>query len=638
MSKIHKIAVFISHIYGDYQSNLCQGVIDKATEFGYHVDIFNSNDEKVLGKYATGESSVLQIPNPSTYDGVILSSGTYLVRELMDHVIETLREWNCPVIDINSATSPFPTVLFDNNSPVADLVTHLATTHKLTKISYLGHSVEKQISYARESHYTRAMLNMGLSAHINVANCDYSRSSLCHALDTLLESKPQAIICYNDTWAFQVMEELALRGYSIPEDIAVTGSDDLEFGQNISPSLTTITFPTYELGEQAFMLLLAQLDHTATENTITVKAAPRYGASCGCAACNTEPPILFNNKLKAKIDTLESIYLKDIHMSSSLQGLTDMDEAMDTLTIFLQNIEQEQGIVGLRECYLCLYSDWEQISNQVRRLTQLEETPEQDKMLLKLALRDHVKLPECTFSRSDSLPEFLRKTGSQVYVFTPLYFDDKSFGYLCQAFENNKISYPFSFVSWLQTVNGMLQTISDNRNMQLMLDRLEEIYSHDSLTGLLNLQSFNMLTPAFLKKAEQRASGLVTIVLDLDHLKFINDKYGHAEGNFAIQVLGQAISQICTDDLMACRFGGDEFYLLGTNMTGEEAQNTIFRVQKYLENYNENNKKTYLISVSGGYASATDYTEDALQDAFKIADQNMYRQKEMRHAAMKIPK
>ena len=325
-------------------------------------------------------------------------------------------------------------------------------------------------------------------------------------------------------------------------------------------------------------------------------------------------------------------------MSSSLQGITDMDVAMDTLTIFLQNIEEEQGIVGLRECYLCLYSDWEQISKQVRRLTQLEAAPERDKTLLKLALRDHVRLPECTFSRSDSLPEFLRKSGSQVYVFTPLYFDDKSFGYLCQAFENNKISYPFSFVSWLQTVNGMLQTISDNRNMQLMLDRLEEIYSHDSLTGLLNLQSFNMLTPAFLKRAEQKASGLVTIVLDLDHLKFINDKYGHAEGNFAIQVLGQAISQFCTDDLMACRFGGDEFYLLGTNMTGEEAQNTIFRVQKYLENYNENNKKTYLISVSGGYASATDYTEDALQEAFKIADQNMYRQKEMRHAAMKVPK
>lgn len=638
MSRIHKIAVFISHIYGDYQSKLCQGIIDKATEFGYRVDIFNSNDEEILGKYTTGESSVLKIPNPVTYDGVITSSGTYYVRELREKVIETLREWNCPVIDINSPNSPFPTVLLDNNSPIGDLVTHLATAHKLTRICYIGNSQEKQISDSREFHYTRAMLHMGLSSSITIANADYSHVGVCRALDTILESNPQAIVCYNDDMAFTVMEELALRGHSVPKDIAVTGCDNLEFGQNISPSLTTITFPTYELGEQAFQLLLAQLDHTTTENRITVKASPRYGASCGCAACNNDHPILFNNKLKKKIDNLESIYLKDIHMSSSLQGLTDMDAAMDALTIFLQNIEEEQGIVGLRECYLCLKSNWEQITKQVRRLTKLEEAPEKDKMILKLALRDHVKLPECTFPRTDTLPEFIRKSGSQVYVFTSLYFGDKSFGYLCQAFENNKISYPFSFVSWLQTVDSMLQTISDNRNMQLMVDRLEDIYSHDSLTGLLNLQSFNMITPAFLKRAESQDSGLITIVLDLDHLKYINDKYGHAEGNFAIQVLGQAISQICTDDLMACRFGGDEFYLLGTNMTGEEAQKTIFRVQNYLENYNENNKKTYRISVSGGYASATDYTEDALQDAFKIADQNMYRQKELRHAAMKDQK
>lgn len=635
MSRIHKIAVFISHIYGDYQANLCQGVIDRATEYGYHVDIFNSNDEVILGKYSTGEAGILNIPNSTTYDGAIVSSGTYLVRELRENVIETLKKWDCPVIDINSLTSPFPKILLDNNSQIADLVTHLATAHKLTRIAFIGHSQEKHISYAREDYYTKAMLSLGLSENIVVANGDYSLSGIRHALETVLEHKPQAIVCYNDSMAFTVMEELALKGYSVPKDIAITGCDHLEFGQHISPSLTSITFPTYELGEQAFQMLLAQLDHTAKENAITVKAAPRYGASCGCAACNTAHPILFNNKLRTKIDTLESIYLKDIRMSSSLQGVTNMDTAMDALTVLLENIEEEQGVVGLRECYLCLYSDWEQISNQIRRLTQLEDAPEQDKMLLKLAIRDHVRLAECTFSRRDSLPGFLRNSGSQVYVFTPLYFGDKSFGYLCQAFENNKISYPFSFVSWLQTVDSMLQTISDNRNMQLMMDRLEEIYSHDSLTGLLNLQSFNMMTPTFLKRAESQASGLITIVLDLDHLKFINDKYGHAEGNFAIQVLGQAISQICTDDILACRFGGDEFYLLATNMTGEEAQKTIFRVQNYLENYNENNRKTYRISVSGGYASATDYTDDALQDAFKIADQNMYHQKELRHASMK---
>lgn len=636
MSRIRKIAVFVSHIYGDYQRNLCQGVIDKATEFGYNVDIFVSNDENILGKYATGESGILRIPNPSTYDGVIVSSGTYLVPALRDKVIETLKGWNCPVIDINATESPFPRILLDNNTPIADLVVHFASVHNLTNIAYLGNTVEAELSLTREKHYNKAMTFLGLGSKLISAQADYTAEGIHAAVDALLASNPQAIVCYNDRMAFTVMEDLVIRKIAIPKQIAVAGCDDLEFGQNIAPTLSSITFPSYELGEQGFLQLLAHLDDTATDEAIVVKAAPRFGGSCGCSARHSVPPIVFSNKLKAKIDSLESIYLKNMHMSACLQGLTDIDDATELLAEFVQNIEDNQGVVGLREFYLCLYSDWEQISSQVRRLTLLEDVPEQDNVLLKLAIKDHARLPECTFSRDDSLPPFLRKSGSQVYVFTPLYFDDRSFGYLCQAFENNIISYPFSFVSWLQNVDSMLQTISDNRNMQLMLDRLEDIYSHDSLTGLLNLQSFNMMTPNFIKKAGEKGTGLVSIVLDLDYLKQINDKYGHAEGNFAIQVLGQAINKICTDELIACRFGGDEFYLLGTNLSEEAAEQIILRVQTYLEHYNDNNKKAYRISVSGGYANVPAYTEDALQDAFKIADHNMYRQKQLRHEKNKF--
>ncbi len=631
MAKIRKIAVFVSHIFGDYQRNMCQGVIDKAIEFGYNVDIFVSNDENILGKYAVGEAGILKIPNPSAYDGVILSSGTYLVPALREQVINTLKGWNCPVIDINSHNSPFPRVILDNNSPIADLVVHFAKVHNLTNICYLGHTIEADLSFLRESLYKKSMNFLGLPNKIVTAEADYSTESIRAALDSLLATKPQAIVCYNDTMAFTVMEELASRGISIPKDIAVSGCDNLEFGQNLSPTLTSISFPAYEIGEAGFVQLLAHLDGNVTEEKPIVKASPRLGGSCGCTTHTANPPIVFCNELKGSIDRLEHIYLKNMHMSASLQGLRDMDDAVELLADFVNNLKSDQGVDGLREFYLCLFSDWEQISHKVRRLTLLEDAPEQDNVLLKLAIKDQARLPECTFSRNDCLPPFLRKGGSQVYVFTPLYFDDRSFGYLCQAFENNIISYPFSFVSWLQNVDSMLQTISDNRNMQLMMNRLEDIYSHDSLTGLLNLQSFNMRTPDFIRAAEAQGTGLVTIVLDLDYLKQINDKYGHAEGNFAIQVLGQAINQICSENLMACRFGGDEFYLIGTNFSDLEAENVIVRVQKYLEHYNENNKKAYRISVSGGYANVPAYTEEALQDAFKIADRNMYRQKQLRH-------
>lgn len=628
MSRIHKIAVFISHIYGDFQRNVCQGIIDKATQYGYHVDIFASNDEQVLGQYATGEANILKIPNASTYDGALVSSSTYLVPSLMEEIRRTLKTWNCPVIDIHSTYSPFPGIVLDNNSPFGELVHHLVEEHSLSRIYYLGHSTEWYVSDTRKSFYCNAMRELNLSEYIAVAKTDYSRENICAALDELLAKDPQAIICYNDAIAFVVLEELALRGISVPEQIAVTGCDNLDFSQGLTPPLTSITFPSYELGGQSFLSLLDMLDSHTPVKAPVVKAQIHYGGSCGCKGYKEQPSILFDNYLKNKTDKLESIYLKNMHMSASLQGLTDIDMAMEVLAGFLERIEEEQGITGLSEFYLCLHSDWEQISHRVRQLTLLEDPPEQDMIYLKLAYKNHTLMPECTFSRSDSLPEFIRKTGSQVYVYTPLYFGTRSFGYLCEAFENNHISYPFSFMSWLQNVDSMLQAISDSRNMQLMLNRLEDLYQRDSLTGLLNLQSFKMEQENFLKRAIEQNSLPISIVLDLDRLKHINDVYGHAEGNFAIQVLGQAINQVCTENILACRFGGDEFYLMAFGLTGEEAHQLIVRIQKYLDHYNKSDAKPYTISVSGGYAFAKDFTEEALHDAFRIADKNMYLQKQ----------
>ncbi|MCR5255551.1 MAG: GGDEF domain-containing protein [Acetatifactor sp.] len=632
MAKIHTIAVFISHIYGDYQRDLCQGVIDKASQYGYHVDIFVSNDEKVLGNYSKGEFSILKIPNAANYDGVITSTGTYLVKEIKDRIIEELQTWNCPVVDINTAETPFARVLLDNNIATKEIVEHLVKVHNFTRIVYLGCTEEEFVSKEREHYYREAMTDLDLKDHIIYTESDFSQEGIMTALDKLLLNDPQAIICYNDQMASTVIAELASKGVNIPCRVAVTGCDNLEFGQNINPSLTTVTFPAYELGEKAFDFLLKKLDDPEFDEFVTVNATPIFRNSCGCHVTKNTPPILYSYKLKSKIDQLERVYLSGMRMSSILQGVKDLDVGVELIDDFVRNVNKDQGVVGLREFYLCLYSEWDRISSEVKRVTHLEENLDKDKIFLKLARRDGVRLSECTFSKKDSLPDYIRNANtSSVYVFTPLFFGEKSYGYICQAYENNIISYPFPFVSWLSNLNSMFHSIRSNKNMQIMLDRLEEIYSHDALTGLLNLQTFNMKVTDFIKKAAAEGKQISALVLDLDYLKKINDKFGHAEGNFAIQILGQAISQVLSDDLIACRFGGDEFYILCSGLSEEETQNIIYRIQKYLENYNETSSRPFKVMVSGGYAFLAGYETEDVDEGFKAADKNMYAQKEIRH-------
>ena len=72
-----KLALFISHIYGEYQNNLCQGVIHKSAEYGYQVEVYASNDGEDLGNYGIGEETLLLVPNFGDFDGVIFASSTY---------------------------------------------------------------------------------------------------------------------------------------------------------------------------------------------------------------------------------------------------------------------------------------------------------------------------------------------------------------------------------------------------------------------------------------------------------------------------------------------------------------------------------------------------------------------------------
>jgi LacI family transcriptional regulator len=72
------------------------------------------------------------------------------------------------------------------------------------------------------------------------------------------EPRPTGVICANDLLALGLMRGLAKRGIRIPEDIAVIGYDDVDFASVLSPPLTTIRQPKYELGYKAAQLLLEE--------------------------------------------------------------------------------------------------------------------------------------------------------------------------------------------------------------------------------------------------------------------------------------------------------------------------------------------------------------------------------------------
>ena len=115
----------------------------------------------------------------------------------------------------------------------------------------------------------------------------------------------------------------------------------------------------------------------------------------------------------------------------------------------------------------------------------------------------------------------------------------------------------------------------------------------------------------------------VTVIMsDLDGLKFINDNYGHAEGDNSIYAVANALFNSVPESSLSTRFGGDEVFSV---VFGDcDPDEIVSNIDKNLDEYNKNSGKPYKVSTSSGYTvSVLDENFDITQ-AIKDADEQMY--------------
>lgn len=617
-----KIGVFISHIMGYYQKNVCQGIIDTSLEYGYTAEIFATLDGENLGDYGLGEKSILNIPDFADYDGIIFASDSYPAAEFKDAILSSLREkCSCPVIEIAARDHHFPTIALENNRMTADLVGHLIRVHGCQRICYLGCSTQADFSDLRANWYRQTMEEHGLSiGNRDIVSCTPEAAEVEEALDFLFSAAdlPDAIVCYNDEMALLAMSAVTKRGLHIPEDIAITGCDCSPDGQYAVPALTTVTFPVYELGQCSVETLIRQMQGESVPDVTEVIAHPVYAASCGCKLSAVPDHLSFQQSLNRRIASLESSILSSMRMSAAFSRITDLFDGMDLLENYVRKIEH------CKEFYLCLYSGWDTLPNEIGLLTMQDDaSADPDEVLLALAMRDGKRLPECTFSRKAAgglLPEQIYKKSDFAYLYTPLFFEDREFGYIALSYEENRIDYHFQLVHWFLNVNQMLHAICETRCTSLLVQQLENASYHDALTGLYNRKGF--LKSAEMLFSDASEGTTACFLFKLNGLYNINTTFGHAEGDFAIRVIGQALASVARPGNICARFS-NLFCLLAKDYTKKDADDLLAHVEKYLNHYNRLSAKDYEISATGGYtisAIPSVFSEAAAEELLRTAD------------------
>lgn len=625
----NRIAVFVSHLYGDYQRSLCQGVVDRAAEYGYRTEIYCSSDGEALGEYVAGEDAIVRVPDFRSVDGVVFVSGPYVDRALRDKIADVLKEQGLPVAEVTEHDARFPAVSLRNNELFRDITEHLIRVHGARRICYLGYRPQSFYSDWRLDIVGRTAAEHGLPfGPAESYACEDTAEDYAAALRHFTQpGLPDAVVCYNDHAAVRFWEAAHLAGYEIPRDFAVTGCDWDEEGQILDPPLTTATFPAWEVGAAAVNSLMEQM-HGRTEPVVHVPAELVLGGSCGCGCERRGDIFLYQRKLSKRIVRTENTLIDSLHMVAELSRAASVDEGMDVLEKYVR------ATADYSDFYLCLFQQWDALPDDLRRLAGVPAAPDREEdVLLKLAIRDGKRLPECSFQSSQLLPDFIQRDSESAYIVSPVAFGSRAFGYMVRAFRDDRIGYQFLDVLWLTNTAQFLQNICENRRLHAVSHRLESIYAKDGLTGLYSHPGFMDRRSAVLHAVE--GSLVAATIFDVDHLKAISDHFGHREGDFALMTVGQALRKSYRQEDLCARFEGDEFYVLAKTDDPTQAERAAAQVRSYLDNFNKLSAKPYLVSVSAGWAClpAEGLGEEDLPELFSQADAQLRQAKKKKPAS-----
>jgi diguanylate cyclase (GGDEF)-like protein/PAS domain S-box-containing protein len=134
-------------------------------------------------------------------------------------------------------------------------------------------------------------------------------------------------------------------------------------------------------------------------------------------------------------------------------------------------------------------------------------------------------------------------------------------------------------------------------------ERLRTLSLEDELTGLYNRRAFLAMAGEQFKLARRQDRGLVLLFADIDRMKWINDTFGHLEGDRAIRTVASVLKHTFRESDLVARMGGDEFAILAADVPENDLRILIQRLTEQIEKVNADDAThAYPLSISIGSA------------------------------------
>lgn len=648
----YNIGLVVGNIEDDFSNEVCKGAMRAAELVDDNLFII---PVKYLGQTEKGKQDprkkyeyqynfLLSYARSQSLDMVLLCLSTIAYQTEKEHYMEILHTFkDIPILLIASKEEGYSSIKYDNMTGLGMGIRYLIEERNCRHIAMLTGSKNNEDAIERLQVYQSVLAEKGLPIEERkIAYGDFSEKCVDEVEQLLLRNPDlDAIVCANDAMAKTVYQILNKYHFSVGKDICVMGFDDVKDSAFMEPPLATVQADASVLGHRAVVECHGML----SESEESGEPMPVKDFMVDTAFINRESASGIKEQTKPVATELELVYLDRISL------MLEMNHSMNIISrdmlMFDSGSDQNYArflealtLDGVSSYYLYMlrkplpYERYKKMNLPEAMYLKAYRNGDE---IIDLP-RSKQRVPVDRLFQNDYYPDE-RKT----YVLIDIYSRELQYGILLCDIPYRyfhyveMLCYQISIAVKIKELFAMQEKLLEEQSDMLRkLEKenliLDDISNKDELTGILNRRGFMTKMGKCLNDSQLAGSQAAIIYADLNYLKLINDRYTHAEGNFAIKCCAEALESAVGQNGVACRIGGDEFAGFALAKEAGNGNKISEQIKQYLEDVNAVSGKPYEVTASVGVYEFTIGDSPELKELLEHADERLYADKSKKEA------
>ena len=634
------IGLIVSDIEDDFSNALTKGAMRAVRQTGDNLFIYPVKymDLSIKGtaanprlKYDYQYNYILSYARTRKIDLILLALSSICFRSRMEKSLQILDYIkDIPTILLCSRSDSCSSVMYNNDTGLREGIEYLINVRGCRHFCMISGLSTNEDAAEREAVFMNVLQEHGFTvmpedvAHIRDSNvCDEDA-------EALIVSHPDmdAIICFNDETAIGTYNALKRHGLEPGKDVAILGFDDIPASNQMTPPLSTVRADPAMIAEKAVHMgldILHNHDHNIRNELVDTSFVLRESAS------GIKENMLSNAEYRDIIEKNKAA-LYNIHIMDRRMNIVNRDMLMfgSSNVKYFTRLLEALKMPEIGDCYLYLFdSPVKYMPNSMWKLPARVN-------LMAYKVDQNVRHPS-EKTKSMTIDEIYNNRffapDGRSYMFIDIYSRNMQYGVLlCEV--------PYEFFRYVEQlcfqISIAVKIMSLFAKSETALTSLEQrnlmlgdISTKDELTAILNRRGFVTEADRLLSDRRNAGKDAALFCADLNYLKQINDRYGHAEGDFALKACADTLSYVFDTSAIVSRVGGDEFAIL-LIAENRPLEKYIPEIKKILKENGVRDGKPYPITISLGLYRFVIHNNSDLKNIMSAADEELYKDKQQK--------